>query len=106
MDKRQELTEINQQRKELVRRQKELLRELNDSKGERVEAKKIIAEKRKAALASKVMLRSLLADMKEALKSKDSAEINSYIETLAGVCAGLLKLLEEFSANIATHEEL
>jgi len=106
MDKRQELIEINQQRKALVKRQKELLKELHESKGDRVQAKKNLAEKRKTALAYKTQLRSLLGKMKEISKSKDSAEINEYTEAMTAACELLLNSLKEFAEDTALQEDL
>ena len=104
--KRQELTEINQQRKALVKRQKELLRELHENKGSQVEAKKILSEKRKIALAYKTQLRTLLGKTKELLKSKDSAEINQYAEAMTAACELLLNSLKEFAEETALQEDL
>ena len=106
MNRRQELVEINKQRKELVKRQKELLRELHESKGDRVQAKKILSEKRKAALACKTQLRTLLADMKRVLGSKDSVEINGYTVLLGVACIALQQSLKEFEEETALQEEL
>ena len=106
MNKRQELVEINQQRKALVKRQKELLRELHENKGSQVEAKKILSEKRKIALAYKTQLRTLLGKMKETMKSKDSAEVNNYADELSGACHQLLGHLRALSADIAEQEDL
>ena len=106
MDRHEELREINEQRKQLIQRQKELLRELNDSKGDRVEAKKALAGKVKQVNEDKAALRKSLAGMKYVLKSKNTSHITIYVDNLSSSVACLLKDLRDFSRTVERMEDL
>ena len=106
MDPKEELKKINIQRKELIAKQRELLKLLNESKDEQAEIKKAIIQNRKGILQQKGVIRKRVIQVKEIVRSRDTEEIEKYIRAVESDHINWTDLLKAFARNTAELEDL
>tara|TARA_R110000851_G_scaffold96792_2_gene209951 strand:- start:32015 stop:32353 length:339 start_codon:yes stop_codon:yes gene_type:complete len=95
--KQEELKSLTAQKKELADRQKAIRDELNATKDDRKESRKVQAQARKDVKGQKTALRDLTASVKETFKEGDLVAIESLADSIMETATELAATVRSFA---------